>query len=516
MALAVASCLPCQHAAAEENQQAAPLTSEELDTLLDQHVGPVASSKLISDEQFLRRASFDIIGRQPTSDELAAFIAEASSDKRNLAIERLLADAAYGTNWGNYWSDVISYRVPEPELTFLNYTPLKQWLADQLNHDATWDEIVFQILTASGKVGDNPAATYVGFHQADTSRLAAETARVFLAANIQCAECHDHPFIDMPQTTFHHMAAFFARAEAKLPWNDSNGIEVKGKEKGEYTMPGTKQKMQPVAFESAPLELGSSDQQRREHLARWVVAADNPWFAKAYVNRIWARLMGRGFCEPVDDIGDGATHVLPEIHEAVAAQFVSRGYNTKDLVRLIAHTRAYQHGLPETQDQQQKPFAAAVAGRLRGDEVFDALVAAIDLPNFTPPAKEPTSAVRFPPPPKTTRDLVNEAFGFDPSLSADYITRTMDQAMFMMNNTQIQKQIDAAPKSDTTLSKLLADETDDSAAVTQLFQKVLARRPSDRELQIAAEHIAAGSDRRAAFEDLLWSLLNSAEFTTRN
>jgi hypothetical protein len=126
-----------------------------------------------------------------------------------------------------------------------------------------------------------------------------------------------------------------------------------------------------------------------------------------------------------------------------------------------------------------------------------------------------TGAVRFPPPPKSTRDLVNEAFGFDPSLTADQIVRSMGQAMFMMNNKQIQTQIDAAAGSETMLAKLLEGEPDNATAVKKLFERVLARAPSERETKLALEHVAAASGRREAFEDLLWSLLNSAEFTTR-
>lgn len=492
----------------------ARLLPAQLDELLEQHDSGSASPAVIDDEPFLRRVSLDIIGRQPTTAEIDRFVADPSADKRAAVVDRLLDSPEYGSNWANLWSDVISYRVPEPELTFLNYDPFQQWLAEKLNQGVAWDEITFAILTADGKVGDNPAATYVGFHQANPSRLAAETSRVFLAANIQCAECHDHPFVNMPRKTFHQMAAFFVRTDAKLPWNDSNGIEVTGKAKGEYKMPDTNVEMQPVAFDSKPVALGSGDLQRREELARWIVSPDNPWFAKAYVNRIWARLMGRGFCEPVDDIGEASLSVLPEVHAAVAEHFVASSFDSKDLVRLIVSTKAYQRGLNDSRPRD-KPYAATITAKLRGDEVFDSLTTAIELPNLTPPPGKSSDAVRFPPPPKSTRDLVNEAFGFDPSLTADYLTRTMGQAMFMMNNQQIQAQVNAAPESETVLAQVLAEAKDDAKAVTTLYRRILARRPSPRELEISLQYIARSLDRGAAFEDLEWSLLNSAEFTTR-
>ena len=156
------------------------------------------------------------IGRQPTMDgDARRFWPMHEADKRARLVEKLLASPEFGANWANYWSDVISYRTPEPELTFLNYTPFKDWLAEQFNANKGWDETTYNIVTAIGKVADNPAATYIGFHQGDKSRLASETTRVFLSTQIQCAECHDHKFIDMPQETFHHVAAFFVPREGQ-------------------------------------------------------------------------------------------------------------------------------------------------------------------------------------------------------------------------------------------------------------------------------------------------------------
>jgi hypothetical protein len=137
------------------------------------------------------------------------------------------------------------------------------------------------------------------------------------------------------------------------------------------------------------------------------------------------------------------------------------------------------------------------------------------LPNVTPPAAKPTPQVRFPPPPQSTCELVAQQFSFDPSYAPEEVSRTLAQAMLLMNNEQIQGQINADPGSGTLLSKLLQKESDDRKAVVLLFQQVLARKPADKELGIALEHIAAVGKRGPAFEDLLWGLINSAEFTTR-
>src|SRR5690606_2115047 len=143
-----------------------PITPQKLDALLEEATGHVMDSPLVDDQWFLRRAALDLVGRQPTLEELREFAADRSPEKRARAVDRLLAHPEYGRNWANYWSDSIAARTPEPQLTFLNYDPFEEWLASQLNEGRTWDEIVFKMLTPIGRVGDNPAGTFIGFHQA--------------------------------------------------------------------------------------------------------------------------------------------------------------------------------------------------------------------------------------------------------------------------------------------------------------------------------------------------------------
>ena len=139
-----------------------------------------------------------------------------------------------------------------------------------------------------------------------------------------------------------------------------------------------------MRFRQREVDLGRSDVARRAELADWVVGPENPWFAKAFVNRVWARMMGRGFCEPVDEIGELGDRVLPEVHAALADHFVGNAFDVKDVFRVIALSKSYQREIRDADKGVNKPFAAIAAGRLRGDEVFDSLEAAIELPNVTP------------------------------------------------------------------------------------------------------------------------------------
>jgi len=149
---------------------------------------------------------------------------------------------------------------------------------------------------------------------------------------------------------------------------------------GKVLMEGRKEDMKPMAFSEREVELGRSDVARRAELAEWIVGAENPWFAKAFVNRIWARLMSRGFCEPVDEIGELGDRVLPEIHNALADHFVASQFNVKDVFRVVALSHSYQREIHDPEKSTSQPFAVIPAGRLRGDEVFDSLEAAIEIP----------------------------------------------------------------------------------------------------------------------------------------
>lgn len=509
---------------AGEPQAVARLSPEQVDALVVTHrqaeSGP-AAVEVVSDEQFFRRASLDLLGRQPTASELQAFLALTGPERRSQAIEQLLAHPGFGENWANYWVDTLAFRVPPPELTFLNYDPLKQWLAREFNANTGWDQIVRAILSATGKVKENPPVTFVAYHEGHAERLASETARIFMSLQIGCAQCHDHPFDDWKREQFHELAAYFARASVKFPWNEGIETEVKDKGKGEYTMPNvadpTKKgtEMVPAFLTGVAFEKGKSDVERRTELAKVVASVENPWFASAYTNRVWARLMGRGFYNPVDDFGAANFPVMEDVHAALTAEFLASNFDVKGLFRLIMNSRVYQQPLSTNPSTADEPFAAAATSKLRGDEVYASLVTAIDLPNITPPKMAPTKEIRFPPPPKSTRDIVAEAFAFDPSARPQDVSRTLHQAMLLMNNDQLQAQVNAQPESGTVLSRLLQQTPENDAAVRQLFLTVLARRPSDKEVAIALEHVQSAESRAAGFEDLLWGLLNSAEFTTK-
>lgn len=492
-----------------------------LDRLIAEETGrAVDNLEPAPDHVFLRRVSLDLLGRQPTVEEQHIFLNDSSEDKRERLIQRMLDHPDFGRNWANYWSDTIAYRVAPPELTFLNYEPFKEWLAGQFNENAPWDEVVTQILTSTGKVGDVPATTFVAYHQGEPAKLAAETARIFLGVQLQCAECHDHPFDNWKRDQFHSLAAYFARAQVKMPHNTGAATVVSSKEKGEYTMPnadpGKKGKeMQPVFLEGESMDSGRPDLERRTELARLLTDRRNRWFARAFVNRLWDRVAGDGFYSPVDNMGEFQPQLLPEVHEALTDHFLATDYDIRDLFTLVLNTRYYGQSMPLSDADEQHPFALLEQTRLRGDEVFESLETALEIPVVRKPTAKPTSAIRFPVPPKTIQEIVSETYGYDPSFGPKLIQRKMSQAMLMMNNEELQAQVNADPDSGTVLSRILKTETDNEKVIVQLFELMLAREPTEQEKSLCLKHVESLKNRGAAFEDLLWSLMNSTEFTTR-
>jgi len=498
------------------------LNPKQLDALIAKSLP--GDSAPLSDEFFLRRAHLDLIGRPPTPDEVKAFADDKATDKRLRLVDSLLASKEFGQHWANYWTDTISYKVPPPELTFLNYTRFKAWLADKFNQNVAWDKITQEILSASGDIKKNPAVTFIGYHQGRPAKLAAETARVFLSLQLQCAECHDHKFDSWTREEFHGLAAFFGRVSGKLgKAQDGSSTEVKDLGKGEYVMPNVRdpkkkgQTMAPVLFTGQKLDLDTPDQVRRDHLAKWLTLPSNPYFAKAFVNRVWARLMGRGFYEPVDNLADYVEPVLTDLHKDLADHFIASNFDIKGFYRLLASTEAYQRSTPvgTTMAKQASSYGKTAHLKLNGDEVFKSLTGALGLPNVTPKATKPTDAIRFPPPPKSTRDIVADKFGYDPNSCGEEVSRTLGQAMLLMNNEQVQKQINADPASGTRLAKMVQQEKNDRVLVVRLFYQVLSRQPTEQEIGIALEHLGTVGQRGPAFEDLLWSLINSAEFTSK-
>ncbi len=480
----------------------------------------------IDDATFLSRVSLDLVGRRPNANQIRNFVHNADPRKRTTAIQQLLEDPQFGKHWGRYWRDTILARRADERALQLVSASLTKAVADRLNNNIGWDQIANDFITASGDVrGHGETALFIA-QKGEPEGITAEVSRIFLGIQIQCAQCHDHPTDQWKREQFHQLAAFFPRVGVRRVRNEEprnfevysrnkqgRGKKNKNKKSLEYYMPDLArpnvqgQVTKPVFFLTGhSLELGTQDQIRRQTLAEWITANDeNPWFARAYVNRMWTELMGRGFYDAVDDIGTERDCTNPEILALLEKQFVASGYDTKWLLQTIMATAAYQSKSLVTRTDSE----AIASQPLRGDAIFNNLTQALAVPGAD--GKDTKNQKRL----KKSRQLFVQSFFYDPSLPRAEINPTIPQALLLMNSPQINAFI-RGDRSKTMLQRLLVTETENERLVETLYLKCLGRFPYDQEQRICLQHIASQGSRVEACEDILWSLLNTAEFRQRN
>lgn len=491
---------------------------------------------LADDATFLRRVSLDIVGELPSIAEQTRFALDPSADKRTRMVNQLLADQRYGQNWARYWRDVIFMRRSD-ERALSGVVATEQYLADQLNSGASWAEIARDFITATGDASENGACGIFIAQMADPSNVAAEISRVFMGVQIQCAQCHNHPYDRWKREQFHELAAFFPRVAvrpgAKPPMRsfDIVSLNLPARRRSpadtepakiEHYMPDLQNPdaegtlIAPALFSTGEkLPVGSSDNQRREQLAQWLTSRGNAWFAKAYVNRMWGELLGQGFQEPLDDLGPDRTPVATTTFNFLAREFTASGNDPKWLMQVICTTEAYQRASRPRHDEKAERFAASCTQRLRGDQLYDALNRVLSIEVNPKQQRNATKiAANYRKNQATPRNAINRLFGYDPSDPRDDVATSIPQALFLMNSTLLNRAM-SARNARGTLGQMLERQASDEQMIDELYLRTLAREPKDAERQRCLEYITIQPNREAALEDLQWALVNSTEFLFR-
>lgn len=469
------------------------------------------------DAAFLRRISLDLTGKLPKADELTQFVQDNDPDKRAKLIEHLLHGDAYAVNWGRYWRDVLTYHTPASG-NYLRWKLWDGWWTEQIKTNRPWNAVVTELITASGVNDETAPVNYLTALYGNPVEIAATTSRVFLGVKIQCAQCHDAKNEPWKREQFHELAAFFGRARL-VQHKDVDGrgtpYAIECKAEGQYEMTDKKDPARLIAMqprfltgESVPLE--ADDLERRRALARFLSSPENPWFARCYVNRIWTALMGWGFYPGVDDLGSEVTVTHPKVLDQLTKAWVESGYDVRWLFRTIALTDAYQRQLqPAQHPGDDLPVVCPV--QLRAEQVFEALQNALAFDendkNIPAPAASSAPAVQ-----RHTglRNMVYMAFKEDPSAARAEIQGTIPQALLMMNSQLVHNYTSAKGK--TILAEQLARQRTDEEIISALYERVLARKPTENEAKICLRHFGRVGDRAEALEDVLWGLVNSTEF----
>jgi Protein of unknown function (DUF1549)/Protein of unknown function (DUF1553) len=489
-------------------------------------------AKIMGDEEFIRRVSLDVAGKLPTPEQVISFVKSRDKDKRAKLIDQLATSSDFAENLGRYWRDVVRYRATNENLNLVRFPKLEEWLTEQFQKNRPWDEIATDLIGSTGDNAENGATVFQVAHTAQPVEMAGEVSRIFLGVQIQCAQCHDHPNDPWKREQFHEFAAFFAGTRMRRKGMNGQGqappsFEVSYQKNGNYSMPDLKEPqksipVQPKFFFASQTTVPKTLTPAQKHAlaASFVTGQDNPWFAKAFINRVWYNLMGEAFYTPVDDIGPTRTAVAPEALDALAKAWQDTGYDIRWLYRIVLNTATYQREFrPTTTAAGKTPFASNCPTRLRPDQILDSLAQALDMPvdgrNAGPlkgaAAKQAAGAVRKGPNDPRTR--FNNLFGVDPSTPNDEIFGTIPQALFMMNSAEISRSIQA--DKGRVLGEILASSPTPRGALEAMYLKVLARRPTSKEVEVCDHHLRQVGNPREAFEDILWALVNSTEFISR-
>jgi hypothetical protein len=469
----------------------------------------IAPSPLCADSVFLRRVTLDLTGTLPTAEETRAFLASNDPNKRQKRIDALLERPEYVDAWTYRLGDLL--RCSRRSQGIKGMLQFHRYLHDAVAGNRRWDEVVREMVTARGSLWDVGPANFYGVGEGP-EEWAENTSQVFLGVRIQCARCHNHPFDRWTQSDYYHFAAFFGRLKTKSG-GERGDKAVYVADEGEVKHPKSGLVMTAQALgEIQPAKIGE-ETDRREVLARWLTSKENPWFARATVNRLWHHLMGRGLIEPVDDLRATNPASNEAALQALADDFVANDYDLKHTLRVICNSATYQHsGEPNlTNRNDETQFSRHLVRRLGAEQILDALVQATGVPEKFSGVPLGARAAQLPDTAVSSEFL--DLFGRPARASVCECEREMTpnlaQTLHIMNGDSVNAKI-RAPEG--RLAKLMESSKTDEQVLQELFLSTLTRFPSTRERTQALAAIRGAPSRKEGFSDLLWALLNSREF----
>jgi hypothetical protein len=515
-------------AAAEKSTPAEKvLSAQELAARIDQLIAArwaekgVKPADTADDAEFQRRVYLDLIGRIPRVMEVREFLDDKNADKRQRLVEKLLASDDYANNYANHFTNVWrALMLPQTNNQQLLGLAggLEMWLRDQLQKNVGYDQMVRELLTtpvgfdrANLRAFDPNQPSARVFYQANENRpenLAASTSRLFLGVKLECAQCHDHPFAKWTRNQFWEYAAFFAGIQTRGPGGAFAQVQEKP-DLHEIKIPGTEKVVQARFLDQTEPQWKEGGNTRAA-LAEWITRADNPFFARAAVNRTWAHFFGIGITDPIDEPGDENPPSHPELLDELARQFAAHQFDVKYLTRAMVNSKTYQLSSKVSHESQNdaRVFARMSLKGLTAEQLFDSLAEAT---GYQPQAQ------------------VNARGGFGVgSPRAEFLAKFANhsdkrtefqtsilQALALMNGRFVE---DATS---VERSRTLAAVIDSpflgttEKKIETLYLSALSRKPRADEMQRFLKYVndgGANGDGKKALADVFWALLNSSEF----
>ncbi len=467
-----------------------------------------------SDGEFLRRASLSLIGTLPTSEQARAFLSDRSPDKRRRLVDQLLRHPAWADHWAISWIDLLR---PNPDRVGVKSVyVLDQWIRESFRNNKPYDQFARDLLVASGSTHRH-GPVVVFRDRRDPENLTTSMSQIFLGVRLECARCHHHPNEKWSQDDFFQFAAFFGKVKRKgtgisPPISGSPEFFYPG-DSGTVTHPVTKATMKPLPPEATDFEFPEGGADPRSVLGEWLTDAENPFFARAVVNRVWAAMLGRGFVMPVDDFRASNPVANEPLLDALAGDFVDHGFDLKHLMRRIANSHVFQlSSLPnETNIGDTTQFSRAYRRRLSAEVLTDAVAAVTGVPDKfqgMPRGARAIETWNF----KISSDML-DAFGRPDSSEDCPCERNTEssvvQVLHLMHSIPLQAKLSS--KEGRVAS--LVEEKTDAEIIDELYLSAYSRFPTEEERTIALKGFSVPeANRQHVAEDVLWALINSAEF----
>ncbi len=484
----------------------------------------IPSSPVCDDATFLRRVTLDLCGRLPTEAETREFLANQDPGKRDQWIESLLRSPEYADFFANKWTAMLKNRRDDASDITSNFA-FYSWVRDGLLANKPYDQMVRELLAATGTVIANPPVAWYKRVKEPKQQME-DVAQLFLGVRMQCAQCHHHPFERWSQDDYYGFAAYFSQVGRKP--SATRGEDLIFHKRGVATATNIKTG---AALKPTPLGADSQviapDEDPRLKLANWMSSPDNPYFAKALVNRYWKHFFRRGLIEPEDDIRETNPPTNPELLAALEKHFVSSGFDLKALIRVLVQSNAYQlssipneHNLVDQQNYSRY-YPRRLQAEVMLDSIDDLTGAKTDFPNLP----TGTRAIALPDNSYNNASPFLKVFGRPENESVCECERvqssSLAQSLHLMNAHDIKAKLSTGGGRAQTLAKA---EQPAEEKIRQLYLIAFSRQPTESELKIATEYLseprtdAVGNPidpNQAAvdnFQDLIWAIINTKEF----
>lgn len=483
----------------------------------------VPNSELCDDATFLRRVTLDIAGRLPSGDEAKAFLHDEDPQKRAKWIDRLLRSPSYADYFANKWTALLKNRRDDASDITSNFA-FHAWVRDSLLANVPYDQLVKELLAATGTVIANPAVAWYKRVKEPKQQME-DVAQLFLGVRMQCAQCHHHPFERWSQDDYYGLSAFFTRVGRKPTGIQGEDLIFHSRGTAEAKNIKTGKMIPPAALGDLVGSI-APDEDPRLTLSEWLSDTNNPFFAKALVNRYWKHFFKRGLIEPEDDIRDTNPPTNPALLAALEDHFLSSGFDLKELIRAITNSRAYQLKATPADGNlvDRQNYSRFYPRRLQAEVLLDAIDELTGATTNFANLPLGTRAIALPDNSYNKSSPFLRVFGRPESLSVCECERvqsaSLAQSLHLMNATDLKSKLSVAGG---TAQKLAAETTPLIERVSDLYYAAFSREPTDNESKVALEFLRAGNNNEAGsdaepkvsrqqFEDLIWALINTKEF----